>query len=305
MKKYGGLGICKARDQNLALLSKLGWKMLIGENSLWVDVLKNKYLGQQPFLIKKKGKSISYIWKGILNTRELLVQGVCWKLGKGNKVRIWKDWWCGDGAFELVVDTLTNQTTNCEHTTVESLLDTHGDWDLNHLQNSFPLPMVEAIVKLQPPRFIAREDTPRWIKSFDGEFSTSSVYDLIVDHHNQERDWGWIWKLKFPQKLKSFLWLVLHGKILTNKMRNLRGITSDPNCPYCANVEDREHLLWCCPKAIQIWCHVYNKEWYCSRLLLPWQDWIIQNMKGKNHNSYLFLISLWTIWKNRNKMVFE
>ncbi|XP_028059243.1 uncharacterized protein LOC114262983 [Camellia sinensis] len=121
--------------------------------------------------------------------------------------------------------------------------------------------MVVAILKLQPPRLNAGEDTPRWIKSSDREFSTSSAYDLIIDHHNQEGDWGWIWKLKFPQKLKSFLWLVFHEKIPTNKMRNLRGLISDPNCPYCANVEDIEHLLWFCPQAIQIWCRVYSKEW--------------------------------------------
>ncbi|KAL7207503.1 hypothetical protein ACSBR1_029453 [Camellia fascicularis] len=164
--------------------------------------------------------------------------------------------------------------------------------------------MVAAILQLQPPNVTAGEDTPRWIKSSDGVFSTASAYDLIVDHHNQDGDWGWIWKLKVPQKLKSFLWIVLHQKTLTNRMRNLRGLTSDPTCPFCTNVEDMEHLFWLCPQAIQIWCHVYSEDWYRSRLLLPWKDWIIYNIKGKNNTSHLFLISLWTIWKNRNNMVF-
>ncbi|KAL7175265.1 hypothetical protein ACSBR2_028969 [Camellia fascicularis] len=34
-KKNGGLGIRRARDQNLALLSKLGWKLLNEEEGLW------------------------------------------------------------------------------------------------------------------------------------------------------------------------------------------------------------------------------------------------------------------------------
>ncbi|CAL5382784.1 unnamed protein product [Camellia sinensis] len=44
-KKNGGLGIRRARDQNLALLSKLGWKLLNKEEGLWLEVLRNKYLG--------------------------------------------------------------------------------------------------------------------------------------------------------------------------------------------------------------------------------------------------------------------
>ena len=40
-KKNGGLGIRRARDQNLALLSKLGWKLLNEEEGLWLEVLRN------------------------------------------------------------------------------------------------------------------------------------------------------------------------------------------------------------------------------------------------------------------------
>lgn len=48
-KDKGGLGIRKARDQNLALLTKLGWKIASKENSLWVTLLCSKYLGNHTF----------------------------------------------------------------------------------------------------------------------------------------------------------------------------------------------------------------------------------------------------------------
>ncbi|KAL7207488.1 hypothetical protein ACSBR1_029440 [Camellia fascicularis] len=43
-KKLGGLGIRKAKDSNLALLSKLGWKLLSGESCLWARIWKNRNL---------------------------------------------------------------------------------------------------------------------------------------------------------------------------------------------------------------------------------------------------------------------
>ncbi|KAL7200926.1 hypothetical protein ACSBR1_032779 [Camellia fascicularis] len=168
-----------------------------------------------------------------------------------------------------------------------------------------PLPLVAKILKIQPPRTTNVEDNPRWVKSPDGEFSTSSAYELIIDHQSQEGDWSWIWKLKVPQKLKSFVWLVLHEKILTNHMRKLRDLTNDLSCPYCDSVEDIEHLLRFCPKAVQVWCTVFSKDWYSNILHLSWKDWFTRNTKKKNKLHYLFLVTTWTIWKNRNKWVFE
>ncbi|KAL7246634.1 hypothetical protein ACSBR2_001688 [Camellia fascicularis] len=57
-----------------------------------------------------------------------------------------------------------------------------------------------------------------------------------------EGDWSWTWKLKLPQKLKSFMWLILHRKVLTNELRHKRGFTGNPNCPSCDTVEDLDHL---------------------------------------------------------------
>lgn len=45
----GGLGFKKFQDFNLALLSKLGWLTAKGENRLWVDVLRRKYLQGRSF----------------------------------------------------------------------------------------------------------------------------------------------------------------------------------------------------------------------------------------------------------------
>jgi hypothetical protein len=49
-KLLGGLGLRKMREVNLALISKLGWKLLTKSNSLWVSQLHYKYLNSFSFL---------------------------------------------------------------------------------------------------------------------------------------------------------------------------------------------------------------------------------------------------------------
>ena len=49
-KPLGGLGLRKMREVNLALISKLGWKLLTNLDSLWVSQMHCKYLNSSTFL---------------------------------------------------------------------------------------------------------------------------------------------------------------------------------------------------------------------------------------------------------------
>lgn len=42
-RQEGGVGIRCTRDMNTAFLAKLGWRMETEKDSLWVQVLKDKY----------------------------------------------------------------------------------------------------------------------------------------------------------------------------------------------------------------------------------------------------------------------
>ncbi|CAL5371541.1 unnamed protein product [Camellia sinensis] len=190
-------------------------------------------------------------------------------------------------------------------TTVDSLVDINGEWNLTHIYNTFPMPLISEILKIQPPRNNGGRDKPRWRKSPDGDFSTSSAYDLIMQSQSLENNWVWLWKLKIPPKIKSFLWLILIGKLMTNRIRHTRGYSDNPNCPSCETVEDLDHLLQLCPYATNIWKQVFDQAWYLKMCALPFDVWLTLNIKGKHSQPQLFVISLWIIWKNRNKLIFE
>ena len=54
-----------------------------------------------------------------------------------------------------------------------------------------------------------------------------------------------------------FVWLLLHGKILTSLERTRRGITVDPYCKCCPREdEDLNHIFRSCKKACPIWRHL-------------------------------------------------
>lgn len=88
-----GLGIRKMKDMNLALLSKLGWFIATDSKKLSIQALKSKYLASSSFSNCKKKKNNSWMWNIILLSRKLIINGLCYRVGKRNKLNNWEDPW--------------------------------------------------------------------------------------------------------------------------------------------------------------------------------------------------------------------
>lgn len=85
----GGLGIRPYSDFNKAALAKLGWKILTDPNNWWVQIMHAKYLRKNNFFSVKKNSRSSMAWKGILNSRDLLSNGMRWIVGNGSQINFW------------------------------------------------------------------------------------------------------------------------------------------------------------------------------------------------------------------------
>lgn len=86
---------------NLSLLAKMGWHMLVNSDKLWVRILKSKYYRSQTFLETQKSSQASWLWQGILKTKDILTQGSCFVVGDGINIDLWKDPW-GTGELGLI-----------------------------------------------------------------------------------------------------------------------------------------------------------------------------------------------------------
>ena len=54
-----------------------------------------------------------------------------------------------------------------------------------------------------------------------------------MDKNLNERNKTRSWKRKGPNKIRSFLWKVAHGKLMTNGERHRINMTDDNSCPRC------------------------------------------------------------------------
>ena len=102
-KREGGLGIRLAKEMNIALLEKLGWRLLNTEDALWVNILRKKFrVGElyDPTWLIVQG-TWSPTWRSIaVGIRDVIVSGTRWILGNGRRVRFWKEKWLLDDPLQ-------------------------------------------------------------------------------------------------------------------------------------------------------------------------------------------------------------
>jgi hypothetical protein len=80
-------------DVNLALISKLGWKLLSHSDSMWVNQLQGKYIFSGSFLPPpppQTHSAPSWLPKGILSSLPIISQGACHRVHLHSSFPIWK-----------------------------------------------------------------------------------------------------------------------------------------------------------------------------------------------------------------------
>ncbi|XP_031120447.1 uncharacterized protein LOC116023586 [Ipomoea triloba] len=89
----GGLGLRRARDFNLAFLTKLAWQVSSNQDKLWVRALCDKYVKDGDFLQIQTSPNSSWGWRSILKGISILLEGSRWKIGQGDSINFWHDKW--------------------------------------------------------------------------------------------------------------------------------------------------------------------------------------------------------------------
>jgi hypothetical protein len=92
-KECGGLGFRNLEWFNQAMLAKMGWRLIQNEHSLVSTVLKAKYFAGGTFMQAKVKPGDSFTWRSIAGARWVLEEGFRWRIGNGQRVRVWDDHW--------------------------------------------------------------------------------------------------------------------------------------------------------------------------------------------------------------------
>ncbi|KAK8515136.1 hypothetical protein V6N12_001295 [Hibiscus sabdariffa] len=111
-------------------------------------------------------------------------------------------------------------------------------------------------------------------------FTTSSAYSYLSDIGSTTTDtiWKKAWALPIPQRVKTFMWITLHGRHLTNAERFRRHLTSSVVCDICGfHMEDMSHILRNCVEARGVWTRRTSHSLSGNGLVDSIRYWIDHN----------------------------
>ena len=178
-KEIGGMGFKEIENFNKALLAKQVWHLLNNQDSLCYKVFKARSFPDCSILEAQEAKGGSFAWKSILSAREVVKQGLIWRIGNGANVSIKEDKWLPDPCYRKVSSPLPSIPPEAN---VSSLIDYNlGTWKKEDIKQFFLPHEADAIISIP---LSLRMPTERlvWSKTPSGNFSTQSAYRLLASN---------------------------------------------------------------------------------------------------------------------------
>nr|XP_051207334.1 uncharacterized protein LOC127323201 [Lolium perenne] len=251
-KRGGGMGFRNYGVFNQALLAKQAWCILTNPSSICARVLHARYFKNGDFLIASCPKEASFTWKSIIHGRELLREGLVWRIGDGKKVDVWADNWIPrDGLMRPLGHNPDKEISKVE----EVLLDGGQGWNESKLGEVFFDVDVDDILKIPVGR-AGTGDYLAWNYTKNGVFSVRSAYHLKM-HLNSARSGsassstslddhrGWLalWAANVPGKAKIHVWRLIHNWLAVGEELHRRRIKGGVRCIVCDHEETLMHCF--------------------------------------------------------------
>jgi len=142
-KERGGLGIRTAKETNVAMVSKLGWRILNNDSAQWCQAMRHNYLKSNTLWECPRPQRSSAAWKAILESRDLLRAGAIWRIDNGNDVRFWTDRWLEVGPLAEIVDNPAPETSDSFR--VAQVIGPDGEWSMDLLAALLPHDLLERV----------------------------------------------------------------------------------------------------------------------------------------------------------------
>ncbi|KAK3204387.1 hypothetical protein Dsin_018433 [Dipteronia sinensis] len=273
-------------------------------------MLRVKYC-KDDVIASSDGSSCSNTWRWFSLGARLLKKGMKWRVGNGDSIKFWTNAWVPNFSPLLVHAILPLSIEQVHENVADYLMS--SEWKVHKLIGVLPWGVIQSILSIHVDINHGVPDKAIWGLSKNGDFSVRSAYELHFEKDDVPLwEWSFIWKLNLPPKVSHFLWILLHGKLLTNDHRAIEGLTMDISCDRCkAGCENVEHVFRGCNGVIDIWEDIWKGVSKNVLFNAEWKDWLLQNLKrnriviNKWSNYLIFAVALWFIWKGRCEHVFN
>ncbi|CAN1761174.1 Putative ribonuclease H protein At1g65750 [Linum perenne] len=236
---------------------KLVWSLVSRPEELWAKVLITKYLTKtENGYMFARTKGFSNVWRGIMRVWDHTQKGIHWSIRNGRNTLFWTDRWIDSGA--VLIDHAINLQEVDSSLSVSDFC-TNNCWDLQKLRSVLPEAFVLQVYGMTPPRADGGTDCRSWGLEGDGVFSVKSAYCMLreIEGGDSGSNWSKIWRWEGPNKIRHFMWLLRHDKLMTNVERGRRRLTDNLACQHCrGGEEDLNHVFRECCFASQTWNRV-------------------------------------------------
>ncbi|RYR47522.1 hypothetical protein Ahy_A07g033454 [Arachis hypogaea] len=174
-------------------------------------------------------------------------------------------------------------------------------WNISELRKHFDGDTVGKIIRT-PVSVIGREDKLSWPLKPDGKYTIKMGYHAArkeqhLDNNNSPSTsddfkdlWRDIWKLRVPQKIRTFLWRASHNILPVFQNLYNKKISNTPICPICLQEpESTEHALLLCPWTRAAWFGAQIQCCPTAHTVSSFGKWVIdlfKNMKVGTGTDY-------------------
>uniref|UniRef100_A0A7N2LID0 Reverse transcriptase zinc-binding domain-containing protein n=1 Tax=Quercus lobata TaxID=97700 RepID=A0A7N2LID0_QUELO len=191
------------------------------------------------------GCNPSFVWRSLLEARELVGAGTVWQVGDGQSIEVSDHRWLNNPPqFRPGIDT---------NLKVADLIDQQTrQWNKPLLQATFQQSTMNDILRIKIAYWVAlRLNQPE-----NAEHSTA---------REDKKFWNKMWKLHLPPKVRNFIWRACSDILPTSTNLCRRRIPVASTCTICQQQEETvAHVLWECPLARNVWGMVKGQLQKCN-----------------------------------------
>jgi hypothetical protein len=292
-KREGGLGVKDLRIMNISLLTKWKWRLLTEGESIWKNVLIEKYSGGERgvgWVSRSLASNIASSWWndlvsiGVVDGVDRL-GGIFFKrIGNGGDTSFWHEKWVGVQPLKEAFPRLFLLSTQKEACVSEVGRRVSGrwEWDLKWRRNLFVWEEEGRDLLLNllfPIQLDISNDEWKCHHLSEGMFSVRSIYCYLAGsiippislEPDLVRDLGFLWKSFAPSKIIVFSWQLLIQRLPTKLNLAKRGVVEegvDSFCVLCPmELKKESHLFGVCAFASALWGKVF--KWFGWEVLVP------------------------------------
>ncbi|CAN1814412.1 Putative ribonuclease H protein At1g65750 [Linum perenne] len=311
-KRNGGLGFKDLHAFNLAMVGKIGWKLMMDQDSLVTKIFKAKYFPKVDFLSATLRSNPSFAWHSILKTQSMLRNGFRWRIGDGKNISVWKDPWLKEDDRSYIVSPVVQDLENLR--VADLWIPGTRSWDEELLEELFLPEDVAAIMRIMPPVEIS-SDTRIWRVSMDGNYSVKSAYRELMEnvfqrnYLHQQGAWKELWDTHLPPKTLHFLWRMAKGVLPLRSTLRRRRINVPIECGLCGRHEEtKRHVFAECEVAEDCWRHA--DLWVEIESLLAghvsFDEMVHEILRTWNDDKKArWIVVMWSLWYERNQRVWQ